>query len=148
MFRANLTRTHEFHSAAPLRSVAILYLLYGLPVSILSGLSTLFDWPAVSFHLKLVLPRASILVLSLGTDVLFYRLIKLCYPTLTSKQHGIIMNFYGVSHVALVFFTRTLSNSFEAFLFLALIYLVIDNVSSLLLSSIHRVPTESIDDSK
>ena len=42
------------------------------------------------------------------------------------------MNYYGIAHVTLVFFTRTLSNSFEAFLFLALIYFVYLNVSSVL----------------
>jgi phosphatidylinositol glycan class Z len=42
------------------------------------------------------------------------------------------MNYYGIAHVTLVFFTRTLSNSFESFLFLALIYLINLNVSSLL----------------
>ena len=42
------------------------------------------------------------------------------------------MNYYGLSHVVLVFFTRTLSNSFESFLFLALIYLIHTNLSSVL----------------
>ena len=42
------------------------------------------------------------------------------------------MNYYGIAHVTLVFFTRTLSNSFEAFLFLALIYLIDLNVSAIL----------------
>lgn len=42
------------------------------------------------------------------------------------------MNYYGIAHVTLVFFTRTLSNSFEAFLFLVLIYCVHINVSLLL----------------
>jgi phosphatidylinositol glycan class Z len=51
------------------------------------------------------------------------------------------MNYYGISHVTLVFFTRTLSNSFEAFLFLALIYLVIRNVLSLL-----SIPNENKSD--
>ncbi|CAF0805806.1 unnamed protein product [Rotaria sordida] len=132
IFRTNLTRTHEFNSKAPLRSVAILYLLYGLPVSILSWLSSIFHWSSIPFHLKLVFPRSTILLLSLCTDILFYRMIKLSYPNLNSKQYGIIMNYYGIAHVTLVFFTRTLSNSFEAFLFLALIYFVNINISLLL----------------
>ncbi|CAF4538985.1 unnamed protein product [Rotaria sp. Silwood1] len=132
IFRTNLTRTHEFNSTAPLRSVAILYLLYGLPVSILSWLSSIFHWSSIPFHLKLIFPRSTILLLSLCTDILFYRMIKLSYPNLNSKQYGIIMNYYGIAHVTLVFFTRTLSNSFEAFLFLALIYFVNINISSLL----------------
>jgi phosphatidylinositol glycan class Z len=44
------------------------------------------------------------------------------------------MNYYGIAHVTLVFFTRTLSNSFEAFLFLTLIYLIIKNLSSILIN--------------
>ncbi|CAF4198916.1 unnamed protein product [Rotaria sp. Silwood2] len=132
IFRTNLTRTHEFNSTAPLRSVAILYLLYGFPVSILSWLSSIFHWPSIPFHLKLIFPRSTILLLSLCTDILFYRMIKLFYSNLNSKQYGIIMNYYGIAHVTLVFFTRTLSNSFEAFLFLALIYFVNINISSLL----------------
>jgi phosphatidylinositol glycan class Z len=55
--------------------------------------------------------------------------MKIFYPNLNSKQYGIIMNYYGISHVVLVFFTRTLSNSFEAFLFLILIYLININLS-------------------
>ncbi|CAF0881631.1 unnamed protein product [Adineta steineri] len=132
IFLTNLTRTHEFNPAAPLRSVAILYLLYGLPVSILSWLSSLLHWSSVPFHLKLIFPRATILSLSLCSDILFYRLIKNFYPNFKSKQYGIIMNYYGIAHVLVVFFTRTLSNSFEAFLFLTLIYLITVNVSSLL----------------
>ncbi|CAF1491815.1 unnamed protein product [Adineta ricciae] len=130
-FRTNLTRTHEFNPTAPLRSVAILYLLYGLPVSILSWLSSTFHWSSIPFHLKLVFPRAVILCLSLCTDILFSRLIKTFYPKLSSKQHGTILNYYGIAHVTLIFYTRTLSNSFEAFLFLTLIYLIDQNVSSL-----------------
>lgn len=41
------------------------------------------------------------------------------------------MNFYGFAHVTLVFFTRTLSNSFESFLFLALISAVHSNLLSI-----------------
>ncbi|CAM4747897.1 unnamed protein product [Rotaria magnacalcarata] len=132
IFQTNFTRTHEFHPAAPLRSVAILYLLYGLPVSLLSWLSTILHWSSIPFHLKLIFPRCTILLLSLCSDILFYRMIKVCHSNFNSKQYGIIMNYYGIAHVTLVFFTRTLSNSFEAFLFLALIYLVNVNISSLL----------------
>ncbi len=132
IFRTNLTRTHEFHSIAPLRSVAILYLLYGLPVSILSYLSSFSQWSSIPFDVKLIFPRIIILFLSLCTDLLFYRLIKFFYSNLNSKQYGIIMNYYGIAHVTLVFFTRTLSNSFEAFLFLILIYLVNINISLIL----------------
>ncbi|CAF5216616.1 unnamed protein product, partial [Rotaria magnacalcarata] len=57
IFQTNFTRTHEFHPAAPLRSVAILYLLYGLPVSLLSWLSTILHWSSIPFHLKLIFPR-------------------------------------------------------------------------------------------
>ena len=116
----------------PLRSAAVLYLLYGLPVWILSWLSSFLHWSSIPFHLKLICPRAIILLLSLCTDILFSRLIKLVYPNLNHKQYGTIMNFYGIAHVTLVFFTRTLSNSFEAFLFLALIYLVYINISLIL----------------
>ncbi|UJR37219.1 hypothetical protein I4U23_029928 [Adineta vaga] len=144
-FRTNLTRTHEFNPTAPLRSVAILYLLYGLPVSILSWLSSIFHWSTIPFHLKLIFPRSVILFLSLCTDIFFHRLIKIFYPNFTSKQQGIIMNYYGIAHVTLVFFTRTLSNSFEAFLFLALIYLINLNVSSLLSIAINS-PNENTSD--
>ena len=123
---------HEFHPEAPLRSVAILYLLYGLPVFILSRLSSLLHWSVVPFHWKLVLPRSTLLLLSFGSDILFYRLIRLFHARLNSKQRGIIMNYYGVAHVTLVFFTRTLSNSFEAFLSVALTYLILLNVTSVL----------------
>jgi len=44
------------------------------------------------------------------------------------------MNYYGIAHVTLVFFTRTLSNSFEAFLFLILIYLVNINISLIIIN--------------
>jgi phosphatidylinositol glycan class Z len=44
------------------------------------------------------------------------------------------MNYYGIAHVTLVFFTRTLSNSFEAFLFLILIYLVNINLSLIIIN--------------
>lgn len=136
IFGGNLTRTHEFNSAAPLRSVAVLYLLYGLPAAILSVLSSTFHWSSIPFHLKLVFPRTVILLLSLGTDILFARLIKRFYPDFKSKERGTILNYYGIAHVTLVFFTRTLSNSFEAFLFLTLVYLIDLNVSSLLAHSV------------
>ena len=130
-FQTNFTRTHEFQSAAPLRSMAILYLLYGLPVSILSSLSSWLHWISVPYDLKLILPRMIIVLFSLSTDVLFYRLIKIFYPKFHSKQYGTMMNYYGIAHVTLVFFTRTLSNSIEAFLFLLLIYLVKRNLSTI-----------------
>lgn len=130
-FQTNFTRTHEFQPSAPLRSMAVLYLLYALPVSILSSLSSLFQWTSVPFDLKLILPRMVILLFSLSTDFLFYRLMKILYPKFRSDQYGTIMNYYGIAHVTLVFFTRTLSNSIEAFLFLALIYLVHRNVSTI-----------------
>lgn len=92
----------------------------------------------------------TILFFSLCTDILFYRLTKLFYPNLNSKQYQIIMNYYGIAHVTLVFFTRTLSNSFEAFLFLILIYLIKLNLSSILnnektlLTSFHLLFTSSL----
>lgn len=58
--------------------------------------------------------------------------MKFFYPNFHSKQYGIMMNYYGIAHVTLVFFTRTLSNSFESFLFLILIYLININISSIL----------------
>lgn len=129
-FQTNLTRTHEFLSPRPLRSVAILYLLYYFPVSFLSILSSLFHWSSIPFNFKLICPRLSILSISFCTDMLFYRLMKFFYPNFNSKQYGSIMNYYGLSHVVLVFFTRTLSNSFESFLFLSLIYLININLST------------------
>lgn len=130
-FQTNFTRTHEFQPSVPLRSMAVLYLLYALPVSILSSLSSLFHWTSVPFDLKLILPRMVILLFSLSTDFFFYRLMKIFYPKFHSKQYGTMMNYYGIAHVTLVFFTRTLSNSIEAFLFLILIYLIHQNFSAI-----------------
>jgi phosphatidylinositol glycan class Z len=55
------------------------------------------------------------------------------------------MNYYGIAHVTLVFFTRTLSNSFEAFLFLALIYFVNLNVSIIINSDENLISIRFID---
>lgn len=124
--------------------MAILYLLYALPVSILSSLSSYLQWTSVPFHLKLILPRLVILLLSLSTDVLFYRLMKIFYPKFQSKQYGTMMNYYGLAHVTLVFFTRTLSNSIEAFLFLTLIYLVKTNISAIMTTKTNRSITREL----
>ena len=97
----------------------------------LSWLSSLCHWSVVPFHWKLVLPRSTLLLLSFGAEIIFYRLISLFHTRLDTKARGIIMNYYGIAHVTLVFFTRTLSNSFESFLFVALIYSIALNVRSI-----------------
>lgn len=47
------------------------------------------------------------------------------------------MNYYGIAHVTLVFFTRTLSNSFESFLVLTLIYFIHINISLILSATVN-----------
>ncbi|CAF0756936.1 unnamed protein product [Didymodactylos carnosus] len=144
IFQGNMTRTHEFNSVNPLRSVSILYLLYWIPISILSLLSSIFQL-TIPFYVKLIVPRVSIFLLSLISDCVLYRLILLCFPSLSNKEQCRVMFYYSSSYISLVYFTRTLSNSFEAFLFLFLIYSILIS-SSLLIDDIEIIEMDTINE--
>lgn len=121
----------EFNSSAssdpPIRNILIPYVVVGMPLyflKCLSDLSELFlDVTLLSPYLLLVLPRLTMALLSVCTDACLRRLCRLF-----GRNHVRCLCVYGSSQVVLVFLTRTLSNSIEYFLFVALLSTVSDDL--------------------
>lgn len=109
-------RPWEFNSTFPLRSVVLPYLTSGPPLVILRLMQEWFGIKALSTQAVLVLPRLVFTVISGFTDILVYKIAGT--PALL---------FFATSYVNMVYYTRTLSNSMEAFLFVGLLYLVISD---------------------
>jgi len=115
--------TWEFNKTAPLRSPSLPFLVYGLPVYLLSVLNWRLNhftgWNIIGPFLLELIPRLIMLLLSFSVDFMIYQICKMykhsfnqCLTTLAS------------SYIMLVYSTRTFSNSIELFLTSLLLYLV------------------------
>ena len=111
-----IQRSWEFNSSLPLRSIVIPYCTIAPVLTLARILSEHFDF-LLDNNLLLVLPRVPMLLLSLLTDRTMYNLSK--HHTSSPDK---VMSLYTSSYVVLVYFTHTLSNSIEAFLFAFLLY--------------------------
>ena len=116
MFGFNVLRTWEFNTSNPLRSIFIPQVLL-TPSFLFGSWLTSFVPSALSVYFLVLLPRLSMTVLSLFGDCLMYNL---------ARHHtsvpDLVMSVYTSSYIVFVYFTRTLSNTTEAFLFTSLLY--------------------------
>lgn len=117
--------TWEFTCSEPIRSIAVPYVIVGIPSVILSAIGNDSLHRTTFSYLLLVLPRLVMCGLSVVHDLC---LIKICRLTRENPIHKLVI--FASSYVTLIFFTRTLSNSVEAVLFSLLIYLVSKDLQS------------------
>ena len=117
------TRTWEFNTTSPIRSVTFNMVLFGTPLYLLKALDYVFNfitgWTLIGPYIVKLLPRLVMLALSFISDYTIYQICVLykhsfnqCLTTLAS------------SYVMLVYSTRTFSNSVEMAMVSLLIYLV------------------------
>ena len=117
-----MNRPWEFDSDNPLRCASIPLLISGsalLPIKLLNVINN--TTRIMSTHVLVALPRLVTTALSLITDVALHEIaFKL------NLDRTLCMVLYALSCVSLVFYTRTLSNTVEAFVFSLLLYCVFD----------------------
>lgn len=121
---ARTVRSWEFNSDFPIRSIVLPYWTCGPPLLVLKVLRTIGIWGheellAPSGYWLLVLPRLTMTLLSCVADFLVYKTAK---SLDLSADH--VLCLFSSSYVAMVYFTRPFSNTIEAFLLAALVYLV------------------------
>lgn len=126
IFGLKVRRTWEFTSVHPIRSAAIIYLTSGIPLLILKCIAHCVAGPGTtpSPYWLLVAPRLFACLASFICDYTVYHL-----SASPAKQHRRLraLQLFASSYVALVFYTRTFSNSVESLL-LALLLLCVKNV--------------------
>lgn len=123
----NVTRTWEFNPVAPVRSIVPIYLVIGIPLYMLRGLSSIFGSSLITWYSVAITVRGSLSLLSFIVDICTYRLAQ-------SHQRGsgvASLMFISSSYVTLVFYTRPFSNTLESLLFAGLLYVVISDQSVL-----------------
>ena len=118
VFGTEITRTWEFNSSFPLRSVAIPQLMFHPSFKLLktlhdNGLITLTGWTIVSCS------RLIMSLLSLSTDFCVY---SICKHLKGDYSKGMLLT--ASSYVTLTFMSHTFTNSFEVVLFSWLLYTV------------------------
>ena len=118
VFGTEITRTWEFNSFFPLRSVAIPQLVFHPSFKLLkslhdNGLVTLTGWTIVSCS-RLIMAH-----LSLSTDFCVY---SICKHLKGDYSKGLLLT--ASSYVTLTFMSHTFTNSFEVVLFSLLLYIV------------------------
>lgn len=124
IFEISVYKTWEFQPNKPIRSMFLPCLLLRPVYSVLDLMSiilTLMDGPQIlSTYTLLVAPRLVMLVMSTFTDVVVYKQAKLH----KSLDVDFVMFLHTSSYIALVHYTRILTNTVEAFLFMLLVYIV------------------------
>ncbi|XP_077491174.1 phosphatidylinositol glycan anchor biosynthesis class Z [Amblyomma americanum] len=122
LFGIKVHRTWEFTSLHPIRSAAVIYMTAGLPLCVLKCIWYLIGAPGTvpSPYMLLVVPRLFACLASFACD---YAVYHLSAPSRRIKSLGL----FASSYVALVFYTRTFSNSVESWL-LALLLVCVKNV--------------------
>lgn len=126
IFGLKVHRTWEFTSVHPIRSAAIIYLTSGIPLLILKCIAYCIAGPGItpSPYLLLVAPRLFACLASFSCD---YTIYHLSAPPAKKHRRLRAIQLFASSYVALVFYTRTFSNSVESLL-LALLLLCVKNV--------------------
>ena len=112
----NTTRTWEWDSSSPARSVVFPMLSSGLPFVLIRLINTLFGMSYTTYIL-LVLPRLWMTILTYLIDLAMEKIAQKIYhdDSLKERKEKCIFLFRS-SAVTLVFFTRTFSNTFETML--------------------------------
>lgn len=116
-------RSWEFNSSFPLRSIVLPYMICAPPFLLIRhlvdyGILQTSHW--IYPHLLLILPRLAVTLLSIIVDCMVYK-----SATILGLKRKNSLWFYASSYITIVYFTRTLSNSLESFLFTALLYIVL-----------------------
>ena len=128
IFGYQVNRPWEFDSRFPIRSIVLPYVTTGPPYLLLQTLSQskwLGRFFPVTPYTLMLLPRLTFAILSIVCSIYLGRV---AHGLGFTKQ--IVRCTYASSYVALVFFTRTFSNTLEAFLFVLLLYYVRKNLYS------------------
>lgn len=119
------TRTWEFNSTFPLRSVALPYIIYRIPLNLFRVLSAyakhFLDIDLRTTYVLLVFPRLIMCALSFVND---WSLYQICVSY--GLRYDVRLLALASSFVMLVFGTRTFSNSIEMALCSMLLYIVAD----------------------
>ena len=118
VFQTHVTRTWEFNSTFPLRSVVIPKLIFQPVFQIIkllsdSGIITLTGWIIFSSA------RFIMAILSLWLDFCVYRMLRYIKK---GYEEGLVL--IASSYVTLTFQCHTFTNSFESLLFVSLIYII------------------------
>lgn len=123
LFNVEVQRAWEFNATFPIRSIAIPYVTYGLPLSLLQNIAPFlkfwFELDIRTPYLLLTLPRLSSCLLSFICDWCLYQ-ICLLYG---QNYHTRLLTFAS-SYVVLIYATRTFTNSIEMILTSLLLYYV------------------------
>ncbi|KAH7943399.1 hypothetical protein HPB52_007802 [Rhipicephalus sanguineus] len=126
LFELKAHRTWEFTSPYPIRSIAIIWLTTLAPLSILKWI-----WPYVAVagtlpspFLFLIVPRIFACAASFACD---YAIYHLSAPPAKRNRRIKAIGLFASSYVAMVFYTRTFSNSVESWL-LALLLLSVKDI--------------------
>jgi phosphatidylinositol glycan class Z len=123
MFDIEVTRSWEFNTTFPIRSIALPYLAVGLPYSFLKYVAPFISfWFNISLrtpYMLLVLPRLFACLLSFVSD---YSLYRIC--CLYSQNYRARLLTLASSYITLVYGTRTFSNTTEMALNSLLLYVV------------------------
>merc|ERR1712045_872596 len=123
VFGTRTTRTWEFNTTSPLRSITLNMVVFGVPLYLVNFLDYVFNfvtgWTIIGPYLIGFIPRFVMLLLSFISDYTTYQICILykanfnqCLTTLAS------------SYVMLIYSTRTFSNSIELALASLLLCLV------------------------
>lgn len=119
------TRTWEFNSTFPIRSIALPYIVYKIPLNVFRLLSAyarhFFDIDLRSTYALLVFPRTVMCALSFVND---WSLYQICVSY--GLRYDVRLLALASSFVTLVFGTRTFSNSIEMAMCSLLLYIVAD----------------------
>ena len=118
IFKYEVYQPWEFNSTFPLRSIVLPFVTYA-PLFYL--LRSVQGWVGESLNLinsytLMVLPRLVVTALGGATDYVVFK---------TAGSESLLL--YTTSYVTLVYYTRTLSNTTEAFLFTILLFLVVSD---------------------
>jgi len=111
-------RAWEFNSTFPLRSIIPIYLTSAIPLLLLKALSSLCGFAISSYSLTVAV-RLVVTLFSLITDHTAMQLAR--WQGRDAGPAAVVM---ATSYVSLVYYTRTFSNTFESFLYAALLYVV------------------------
>jgi phosphatidylinositol glycan class Z len=137
----NVTSHGQTVTQQPIRNMALPYFFYGLPLAVLRYVSQLgatrdFSVASTKLHTDLSLitvqtntliyyPRFFMTICSVVVDIALFNLADLC-----DLDNSSVLITFASSYIALVYLTRTFSNSIETILFATLVYLVIKSIKS------------------
>ncbi|XP_059483413.1 GPI mannosyltransferase 4 [Neocloeon triangulifer] len=127
IFELDVNRVWEFNTSFPLRSIALPFTTIGIPLEILKWISifteNFFGVNLVTPYILMVLPRLVMCCLSLICDFCLWHM---CHSYGQNYSSRLVV--FASSYCALIFGTRTFSNTFEMILLSVLLSLVLDSM--------------------